>query len=122
MLNNHRVNTNKEIRQVQKTFNDGVCTIFEANERTLIRKKGKFFFSNESVGVGHYYEAYNNNISVDRQIGVLINDIIDTMDIVKIGCDYYRIVRMQYKNNRKPNYWVISLSKCNFSLKEITCD
>lgn len=118
MLNNHKVNTNRELRQVQKVFNDGKCIVFECKERTLLKKKGEFFFSNESVGVGHYFEAYNNNISVDRAIGVLLNDIIDTMDIVKIGDVYYHIVRMQYKDNKKPKYWAISLSRSTFNFRE----
>lgn len=119
MLNNHKVNTNKELRQVQKVFNGGLCYVFEAKERTLLSYKGKFFFSNESVGVGHYYEAYNNNISVDRAIGVPFNKIIDTMDIVKIDGVYYQIVRMQYKNNKKPDYWNISLTRSPFNFREV---
>lgn len=116
MLSNNKTYTNNNLRDVQKCFNDGVCELFSANERVLGNSKGKFYFAKESVGIGHFYQAYNNNISIDRAISIPMNDItIDSQDVVLLDNIYYKIARIQYKDNKKPKHWVLSLQKSNFS-------
>lgn len=119
MLNNNKTYTKENLRDVQKVFNDGVCEVFAAQERCLLNSKGKFNYSNESIGINHFWQAYSNNVGLDMSIGVPANHItIDSQDVVKIGDDFFRIVRIQYKDNRKPKYWVLSLSKEQFSYVE----
>lgn len=116
MLSNNKTYENNNLRDVQKVFNDGVCEIYEANERVLGTFKGKFFFAKESVGIAHFYQAYNNNITIDKAIAIPYNDItIDSQDIVKVDNVWYKIARIQYKDNKKPKFWVLSLQKSQFS-------
>lgn len=116
MLTNNKTYANENLRDVQKVFNDGICEVYEAYERVLGNKKGKFYFAKESVGINHFYQAYNNNIAIDRAIAIPYNDItIDSQDIVKIDNIWYKIARIQYKDNKKPKYWVLSLEKSEFS-------
>lgn len=116
MLNNNKTYTNNNLRDVQKCFNDGVCSLYSTNERVLGTLKGKFYFANESVGIGHFYQAYQNNISIDRAISIPMNSItIDTQDVVKINDVWYKIARIQYKDNKKPRHWVLSLQRSVFS-------
>lgn len=115
MLNNNKTFENSNLRDVEITFNDGVCFVYQANERELTSLKGKFYFVNESVGLNHYYQAQNNNIGIDRMIGVPFNEIIDTQDIVKIDDVFYRIVRTQYRDYHRPHYISISLQRSPFN-------
>ena len=120
MLSNNKTYTNNNLRDVQKVFNDGVCEIYEANERELGDLKGKFFFTYESVGIAHFYQAYNNNITVDKAISIPTNrEALNSQDIVKIESVWYKIVRLQYKDNKKPNYITITLSRSPFSYAEV---
>ena len=114
MLNNNKTYENSNLRDVQITFNDGICTIFKAIERKLIENIGNFDFSNGSVGVGHYFQAYNNNISIDRIIRIPLNDKIDPQDVAQIGEEFYRIVRIQYKDDKRPKYMSLSLQRSAF--------
>lgn len=118
MLNNNKTYENSNLRDIEITFNDGVCYVYEAKERELISEKGKFYFVIESVGLNHYYQAQNNNIGIDRMIGVPLNDLIDTQDIVKIDDVYYRIVRIQHKDYNRPHYISISLQRSPFNFIE----
>lgn len=126
MLNNNKTYENSNLRDVQITFNEGVCSVYQAQERELVRFKGKFNFSIGSVGLAHYFEFYNNNISIDRVINVPVNNMIDTQDIIKINCVYYRVQRIQYKDNKKPNYLAISLQRSPFNfidnIQECGCE
>lgn len=96
-------------------FTDGVCFIYSAQERNLINLKGKFYFSRGSVGIKHYWEAYANNVAVDETINVPVNGItINPQDICKIRNEYFKIVRIQFHDNKKPNYWALSLQRQPF--------
>jgi len=117
MLQKNKRNYNdSNIRNVQKTFTDGICSIYTATERLITNLKGSFYFSNESIGYGHYWEAYNNNVSLDRAISIpYCNLVFDTQDIVVIGNDKYTISRIQYHDDKRPFYWTLTLSKAQFS-------
>lgn len=120
MLNNNKTYENSNLRDVQITFNEGVCRVYKANERELIKYKGAFNFGIGSVGVAHYFQFYNNNISIDRIINVPLNNKIDTQDIVEINDMYYVIRRIQYKDNKKPDYLAISLQRSPFNFIDKT--
>lgn len=123
MLTKKKTYNNNNIRDTIKTFNNGVCDVYVAEERTIGQHKGKFNYAYESVGINQYYQAYNNNIGVDMAISVPQNDItIDTQDIVKINDDWYKIVRIQYHDNKRPFYWTLSLQKSQFSYVEVVSD
>lgn len=123
MLTNHKTYSNKNLRDVQKTFNDGICYLYGTDERELVEFKGKFHFSNESIGISHYWEAHNSNVAVDRAIGIPCNDLtIDSQDVIKIEDTFYTIARIQYKDYNKPRYWQLTLSKEQFSYTERDSD
>lgn len=116
MLSNKKTYKNDNLRNVQKTFNDGVCEVFEANERVLGQKLGTFRFAYESVGIAHFYQAYNNNVSIDSSISIPCNDItLNSQDIVLIEGVYFKIARIQYHDNKKPHYWTLSLQRSPFN-------
>lgn len=115
MLTNNKTYKKNNLRDVQKSFNDGICTLFSAYERKIEKYKGSFYFSNESVGVDHFWKAYNNNIEISRSISIPSNSItVDPQDIVNIEDSFYKIVRIQFHDNKKPNYWTLALEKVPF--------
>lgn len=119
MLTNKNSYKKDNLRVIQKTFNDGVCEIYTTNEREVLLLKGKFFYAQESVGISHYFQAYNNNISVDTSISIPCNNItVDSQDLVKIDSTWYKVVRIQYHDNLRPFYWTLSLQKSQFSYTE----
>ena len=73
MLSNNKTYENNNLRDVQKTFNDGVCDVYEAEERFITKYKGRFQFCNESIGITHFYEAYANKIGIDLIISIPYN-------------------------------------------------
>lgn len=115
MLTHNKTYTKSNLRDVEKTFNDGVCEVYSANERVLGTLKGKFYFAKESVGIAHFYQAYNNNVLIDCAISIPYNNItINSQDVVLLGGVWYKIARIQYKDNKKPKHWILSLQKENF--------
>lgn len=116
MLQRYKIRQdNSNVKDVKKCFNGGVCYIYQAQERRLTKLIGKFNYSIESIGVTQFYEARVNNIAIDRAIGVPFNVLIDNQCIVQIGNIYYSIVRMQYKNANKPDWWNIVLARSDFN-------
>lgn len=123
MLSNNKTYTNNNLRDVEKVFNDGFCEVYEANERVLGNCKGKFYFAKESVGIAHFFQAYNNNVSVDTAISIPYNNItINSQDVVKLDDEWFDIVRIQYKDNKKPKHWTLSLRRSQFSYTEASND
>lgn len=121
MFNNHKTYQNTNLRDNQKVFTDGLCFLYEAHERNLGNKKGKFYFCDETVGLSHYFEAYNNNIDLDMAISIPYNKVtIDPQDVIKINDTFYYIRRIVYHDNKKPSYWTLYLSRANFEYKEFT--
>lgn len=115
MLQRYRIREDvSNLKDVRKTFNNGVCDVYQAQERTLTENIGRFNFSIESVGVSQFFEAKLNNVRIDMAIGVPFNELIDNQCVVNIGTQWYKIVRLQYKDNRKPNWWNISLTRSEF--------
>lgn len=119
MLQRYRIREDvSNLKDVRKTFNQGSCEVYNANERTLVDKIGRFDYSIESVGISQYYQARINGLRIDLGIGVPYNELIDNQCIVKIKDEWYKIIRLQYKDNRKPNWWLITLQKSEFSYDE----
>lgn len=120
MISNHKSYKKNNLRDVEKTFNDGICFLYQANERTLGRRIGKFYFAYESVGINHFYQSYNNNVAIDKAISIPINnETVNPQDVVKIGCEWYTISRIQYKDDKRPHHYILSLSRSPFKFVEV---
>ena len=111
MLHNNKTFDNSNLRDVQKTFNDGICEVLQAHERTITSSKGIYYYSNETVGVKAYFEANINSDVIELAIGIPLVDGISPQDIVLINTVYYKIVNIQRKDNKKPNFLKLFLKK-----------
>lgn len=108
------------LKDVKKLFNDGVCYVYQAKERKLTELIGKFNFSIETVGITQFWEAKVNSVGIDRAIGIPYNEMVNSQCIVKINDDFYKIVKMTYKDNMKPIWWSIALERSAFNYVDET--
>lgn len=122
MLQRYRIGrTDRDnLSTIKKTFNQGLCIIYQAQERRLTKLVGKFEFSIETIGVVQFYQARVNNVGIDKAIGVPFNALIDNQCIVQIGNIFYKIVRLQYKDDRSPKWWHITLQRSEFNYVDET--
>lgn len=111
MLHNNKTWDNSNLRDVQKTFNDGLVYVYKAKERTLIEEKGYFHFSNETVGVKTSFDNYINKDVIEKAIGIPKMDGIVPQDIVKIDNVFYKVMKTQRKDNKKPNFLKVFLKE-----------
>ena len=115
-----RVYTSYNLKDVMKVFNAGICYVYEAKERKLTKLIGKYDFSIETVGITQFWEAKVNNVGIDRAIGIPYVEGITNQCIVKINDDFYKIVKMTYKDDRKPIWWNIALQRSAFSYEDVS--
>lgn len=112
MFKNNKTYDNSNLRDVQKTFNDGLCSVYQLKERMLGDKIGDFRFSNESVTYQRYLEAEQNNQTISRSIGIPkgTKDVLERM-AVKIGEDWYLIDHIQLKTYDHPTWLKMFLER-----------
>lgn len=116
MLTNNKTYNKTNLRDIQKSFNDGICYVYQANERQLGDFIGQFHYANESVGINQYWNAQVNNVNIDLAISIPTSiKEITNQDVIKIDDIFYNIRRLQYHDKGRPNYWTISLSRSVFS-------
>lgn len=103
------------LKDVKKVFNDGICYVYRTQERQLTEMVGRFNFSTETVGITQFWEAKVNNIGIDCSIGIPYVETVNNQCIVRIGNQFYKIVKMTYKDDLKPNWWKLALERSVFS-------
>ena len=103
------------VNTIRKAFNQGICYVYDAQERTLTKYIGKFDFSIETIGVTQFYQAKVNNIQIDRAIGIPYNELIDNQCIVRIDDVFYHIIRLTYKDDRRPVWLEMVLRRSEFN-------
>jgi len=112
MLNNNKTYDNRNLRDRQKVFNDGIVNFFIAEERVLIRQKAHFYFSKESVSYEKYIEASQNSERKVIAIGVPAQSVeIEHGDIALINDTYYVVDHVQYKDYNRPTWYKVFLNE-----------
>lgn len=94
----------------QKAFNDGRCSIYTVEKRSIKEKLGDFDFQEETVGVKAFYEFHVLGIQIEKVISIPFNELINPSRVVKIGNDFYTISLIQ-KKDTFPISLRLSLSK-----------
>lgn len=112
MLNNNKTYDNRNLRDRQKVFNDGIVEFYEADERILKKKKARFYFSQESIKYETYLEASQNSKRAVVAIGVPAQSVpIVHGDIALLNGKYYIVDHSQYKDYEKPNWYKVFLNE-----------
>lgn len=114
MLNNNKTYANKNLRDVQKVFTDGICYVYDIVERNVIKEVGKFYFSDETYSMERLIESHTVNDGILKVIGVVSNNLINPSAIINIDGINYRIATIQEKNYNKPVWYKIGLTRDNF--------
>lgn len=108
-------------RQQVEVYPDGVVEIYEDSGRKLVKRKGRFNFENQSVGVIRYYQA-DTSVSgnrIDRVIKIPHTSIVDRLNIAVVtseGDRQYRILRIQNKPERGVD--LLELQSVTVSIKK----
>lgn len=112
MLNRNKTYDNSNLRDVQKVFNDGVAVFYEACERVAESKKGKKFFSRESISFETYTRADQNSKTIVKAIGVPEGGFdIEHGDVVIVNGEQYIVSHAQLKTYEHPNWYKVYLER-----------
>lgn len=110
-----------------ETFGDGLLSICDADERTIIRTKmERIRFGNRTVGVQRFWQAKTSGDKVDRLVSVPLSvarlDLVSTNDVVIIETEknssQYAILQVQPKYDAKPPVLYLSLEKLVHAYKD----
>ena len=90
-----------------ETFNDGILTLCEAKNRSIVADKLKNVrFGNKTVGARRFWDAQVSSTTLSKMIAVLPNSNYQQDDIVLIGDRQYKIVQIQEKDTFPPCYYL----------------
>lgn len=113
-----------------ENFGDGLLTICEADERSLIRTKLEHIrFGNRTVGVTRYWQAQTAGNKVDKLLAVplevLDTEQIEVNDVIILENEktegqtgHYQILQIQPKYDTKPPALYLSLEKLVHPFKD----
>lgn len=111
MLNTNKTYDNRNIRDKQKLFNDGVVDIYYASERILKKKKGHYYYSQESVSYQTYLEAEQNSKYEVLAIGISENNVVpEHGDICVINGTFYMLDHATYNDYNRPKWYKLYLN------------
>ena len=112
MLNTNYTYDNRNLRDKQKSFNDGVAYFYNANERVKGELKAKYYFSKESISLDSYLKASQNNITVTMAIGIPEGmPLIEHGDIAVFNNEEYLVTYSQYQTYERPHWYKVYLER-----------
>ena len=112
MLNDNKTYDNSNLRDVAKSFNDGVVILYNADERILGEQKAQYNYSRESVSYETYQLADQNSRTAVIAIGIPYGGpTIEHGDIAKINDEYYMVNHVQYKDYNHPNWYKVFMTR-----------
>ena len=101
-----------------ETFGDGILTICEADERTLIKTKMEHVrFGNKTIGVQRFWQAKTAGNKVDRLISmplsIMKKVLVEVNDVVLIETEgkQYIINQVQPKFDARPPALYLSMEQ-----------
>ena len=113
-----------------ETFEDGLLTICDTDERKLTQNKMEHIrFGNRTAGVQRYWQAKTAGNKVDRLLSVPLSVLkvitIETQDVVIVETDkiansvnQYQIIQVQPKYDTQPPALYLSLEKVVHPFKD----
>lgn len=118
-----------QIKSRFETFNDGILSICEIDERIITRNKMEHIrFGNRTVGVQRYWNAKTAGNKVDRMVSIPLSvlgiDMVETQDVVILenevayGDGQYQIMQVQLKYDAEPPSLYLSLEKLVHPFKD----
>lgn len=101
-------------------FNDGLCSIYTIEKRTISETLGVFDFHEETVGITAYTNFQNLGIEVEKVISIPYNNVAKTGRVVKLSNEnnYYLISLIQVKDTL-PKSLKLTLTKTSINWNEV---
>ena len=102
-----------------QTFADGWGTSWKTEDRRLIAvRQDVIHFKTQTVGATRFWQAMTEGTKISRAVLVPEASAVEQGDIFIIEGVQYEVVQKQYKDDRLPASWLLSLSETPFEYPE----
>ena len=93
-----------------QVFNSGLADCYQTIDRKICELKQKdIHYSDASVGERRFWDAFVSGIQVEKVIRVPYYAKVEHGDLIVIDGRQYVIAQKDYKDDVKPESWVLSL-------------
>ena len=102
-----------------RTYTDGWGTSWSTEDRRLIAVRQEVIhFDVQTVGATRFWQAMTEGTKISKAVLVPDASAVDQGDIFVIEGVQYEVVQKQYKDNKLPASWLLSLSETPFEYPE----
>ncbi len=101
-----------------ETFGDGLLTVCEVENRTLIRTKEVLRFGLHTIGFSRFYKAKVLSETIDMMVVVPRRDTVRKNDICIINGEQYEIGLVQDKFDARPPCLLLTLKRMQILYKD----
>lgn len=99
--------------RVNKSFNDGICTFYTIEKRTLKNKVCTFYYCEETLGIKVFTELQVVGAKAEKVISIPYNTLVTSTHVVVINDIVYNVELIQVKDTF-PKSLKITLSRSPF--------
>lgn len=110
---------NQQNSKVNKSFTDGICSVYATEKRNLTNKIGTFYFKDETLGIKLFTELQTLGSKAERVISIPYNKLLTSTYVIVIEDIVYQIELIQVKDTF-PKSLKITLSRSPFTWSNTT--
>lgn len=102
-----------------QTYGDGWGTAWKTVDRRLAEVRQEIIhFQEQTVGERRYWDAYVAGTQINRAVRVPYRSKVEQGDIFIIDGRQYEVVQKDYKDDKMPASWLLSLTSAQIEYKE----
>ena len=102
-----------------QTYQDGWGTSWETVDRRLKRiRQDVIHFEEQTVGERRYWDAFVAGTQINRAVKVPLNSAVKQGDVFIIEGQQYEVVQKDWKDDKLPASWLLSLSAVPIAYRE----
>ncbi|MBQ9328939.1 MAG: hypothetical protein IJ225_10485 [Solobacterium sp.] len=99
-------------------FNDGLADSYAVADRRITKiRQERIHFNQASVGERRYWDAYVSGVQITMAVKVPLGTKVDQGDLLVIDEKQYIVVQKDYKDDKMPACWLLSLSASPIAYK-----
>lgn len=111
---------NRPNREISQTYNDGILTVYSVTDeaepgevpRERLSEKIVLHYAEQQLGITRYYQAMQNNVSIERVLRVPRHGVITNQDVaITEDGQQYRIDMVQSVEAVFPPSYDLTLAK-----------
>lgn len=102
-----------------QTYQDGWGTSWKTEDRRLVSVRQEVIhFQTASVGATRFWNAMTEGTKIERAVLVPEQSAVEQGDVFVIEGQQYEVVQKQYKDDKYPASWLLSLASAPFEYPE----